>query len=89
MTCPLLWPAVHLPFDSAFSRVVTVPTPMRFFLSLLADVIFLLGLAAIVVGIALAGHGPLAVCVAGAEMTVAGILLRSSLEPREEEGDGL
>ena len=30
MTCPLLWPAVHLPFDSAFSRVVTVPTPMRF-----------------------------------------------------------
>ena len=60
----------------------------RFFLSLLADVIFLLGLAA-VVGIALAGHGPLAVCVAGAEMTVAGVLLRSSLEPREEEGDGL
>ena len=54
----------------------------RFFLSLLADVIFLLGLAAIVVGIALAGHGPLAVCVAG-------VLLRSSLEPREEEGDGL
>ena len=61
----------------------------RFFLSLLADVIFLLGLAAIVVGIALAGHGPLAVCVAGAEMTVAGVLLRSSLEPRAEEGDGL
>ena len=57
----------------------------RFFLSLLADVIFLLGLAAIVVGIALAGHGR----VAGAEMTVAGVLLRSSLEPREEEGDGL
>ena len=61
----------------------------RFFLSLLADVIFLLGLSAIVVGIALAGHGPLSVCVAGAEMTVAGVLLRSSLEPREEEGDGL
>ena len=61
----------------------------RFFLSLLADVILLLGLAAMGVGPALAGPGPPALWVAGAALTVAGVLRRSSLEPREEEGDGL
>lgn len=56
----------------------------RFILSLLADAIFLLGLAAIVVGIAMAGHVPLAVGVAGAEM----IVLSLVISPGQKEGDG-
>ena len=47
----------------------------RFIRTLLADALFLVGLAAIVVGIALMGHLPLAVCVAGAECVGVGALL--------------
>ena len=47
--------------------------------TLVADVLFCVGLAAIVVGIALMGHLPLAVCVAGAECTGTGALLSLSI----------
>lgn len=47
----------------------------RFFRTVVADTLFCVGLAAIVVGIALMGHLPLAVCVAGAECVGVGALL--------------
>ena len=56
----------------------------RFIRTLLADALFLVGLAAIVVGIALMGHLPLAVCVAGAECTGTGALLALSAEKVDE-----
>lgn len=50
----------------------------KFFLTVISDGLFLAGLAAIAVGIAMAGHLPAAVCVAGAECTLTGVLLRLS-----------
>ena len=50
----------------------------KFFLTVIADGLFVLGLAAIAVGIAMAGHLPAAVCVAGAESTLTGVLLQLS-----------
>ena len=47
----------------------------RFIRTVVADTLFVVGMAAIVVGIALMGHLPLAVCVAGAECTGTGALL--------------
>ena len=48
----------------------------RYIQTVVADVLFVIGLAAIVVGIAAAGHWPLAIGVAGAELTGTGILLK-------------
>lgn len=50
----------------------------RFFLTVIADGLFVLGLAAIAVGVAMMGHVPAAVCVAGAETTLVGVLLKLS-----------
>lgn len=47
----------------------------KFFRSVIADVCFALGLVAVVVGVAAAGYGPLAITIAGAELAVVGILL--------------
>lgn len=47
----------------------------KFFLSVIADVCFVLGLVAVVVGVAAAGYGPLAITIAGAELAVVGVLL--------------
>lgn len=57
----------------------------KFFRSVIADLCFVLGLVAVVVGIAAAGYGPLAVTVAGVELAVVGILL--SPGPGEEDTD--
>ena len=50
----------------------------RFFRTVVADTLFCVGLAAIVVGIAMAGHLPAAICTAGAEGTGLGVLLQMS-----------
>ena len=42
----------------------------QWILSVLADVLFALGLAAVAIGIAMSGSIPLAVCVGGAETAV-------------------
>lgn len=47
----------------------------KFFRSVIADVCFVLGLVAVVVGVAAAGYGPLAITIAGAELAVVGVLL--------------
>lgn len=47
----------------------------RFFRSAIADVCFLIGLVTVVVGIAAAGYGPLAITVAGVELACVGIIL--------------
>ena len=47
----------------------------KFFRSVIADVCFVLGLVSVVVGVAAAGYGPLAITIAGAELAVVGILL--------------
>lgn len=60
----------------------------RFILTLLADVLFVIGLAAIVVGIAMAGNVPLAVSVAGVELAVTAVLGSSALADREDGEDG-
>lgn len=57
----------------------------RFFRTVVADALFVVGLAAIVVGIALMGHLPLAVCVAGAECVGTGALL--ALGRKEDAND--
>lgn len=58
----------------------------RFFVfSLLADLLFLVGLVAIVTGIALSGNLPAAVTVAGAEMIAVGVLFK--LGQDGQEGD--
>ena len=44
----------------------------QWILSVLADVLFALGLAAVAIGIAMSGSIPLAVCVGGAETAVCG-----------------
>lgn len=50
----------------------------RFFLTVIADGLFVLGLAAIAVGVAMMGHVPAAVCIAGAETALVAALLRIS-----------
>ena len=57
----------------------------KFFISLVADALFVAGLVAIVVGIALAGHLPAAVCVAGGEAVGLGLLLSAG---SRDGGDG-
>ena len=57
----------------------------RFFRTVVADALFVVGLASIVVGIALMGHLPLAVCVAGAECVGVGALL--ALGRKEDAND--
>ena len=58
----------------------------RFFVfSLLADLLFLVGLVAIVAGIALSGNLPAAVAVAGVEMIAVGVLFK--LGQDGQEGD--
>lgn len=52
----------------------------RFFLTVIADGLFVIGLAAIAVGIAMAGHPPAAVCVGGAEAVLVAVLLRLTAE---------
>lgn len=52
--------------------------------ALVADLLFVAGLAAIVAGIALAGLGALAVGVAGGELAVCGVLLAD----RASDADG-
>lgn len=53
-------------------------------ISVLADVLFLLGMVAIVIGIAMDGNIPLAVVVAGAELCAVGLML--VLSAPEESG---
>ncbi len=47
----------------------------KFIVSTLSDLLFVAGMATIVIGIAMAGHTPLAVCVAGVELVLSGCLL--------------
>lgn len=56
-------------------------------MSILADVLFLLGMVAIVIGIAIGGNIPLAVVVAGAELCAVGLML--VLSAPEESGGGV
>ena len=56
----------------------------KFFISLIADVLFVAGLVAIVVGIAMAGRFPAAVCVAGGEGVGMGLLLSAG---NREDGE--
>lgn len=58
----------------------------KFFISLVADAFFVAGLVAIVVGIALAGHLPAAVCVAGGESVGLGLLLSTGNRDGGEDG---
>ena len=58
----------------------------QWILSVLADVLFALGLAAVAIGIAM-GSIPLAVCVGGAETAVCAALFRAG-QTRAEDGDG-
>lgn len=58
-----------------------------FRISILADVLFILGMVAIVIGIAIDGDIPLALVVAGAELCIVGFLLTFS--DHEESGGGL
>lgn len=58
----------------------------KFIRSVLADVCFVVGLAAVVVGIAAAGNWPLAICVAGAELVVTGVLIASIEDDDKKEG---
>lgn len=58
----------------------------KFFISLVADALFVAGLVAIVVGIALAGHLPAAVCVAGGESVGLGLLLSTGNRDGGENG---
>ena len=59
----------------------------QWILSVLADVLFALGLAAVAIGIAMAGSIPLAVCVGGAETAVCAAMCRAG-QTREEDGAG-
>jgi hypothetical protein len=58
----------------------------KFFISLVADALFVAGLVAIVVGIALAGHLPAAVGVAGGESVGLGLLLSTGNRDGGENG---
>ena len=57
----------------------------KFIRSLIADVCFLAGLVSIVVGIAVAGYGPLAIAVAGLELAVVGVMMGAA--SGEEDAD--
>ena len=61
----------------------------QWILSVLADVLFALGLAAVAIGIAMSGSIPLAVCVGGAETAVCAALILDGLfrRPRERRAD--
>ena len=62
--------------------------PKRKFLrSIFADCCFIAGLTIIVVAVAVAGYGPLAMAVAGLELTVVGVLLGAIEASREEDPD--
>ena len=57
----------------------------KFFRSLIADGCFLAGMVSVVVGVALAGYGPLAMAVAGLELIIVGVMLGAT--DREEDAD--
>lgn len=57
----------------------------KFIRSLIADGCFLAGLVSIVVGIAVAGYGPLAIAVAGLELAVVGVMMGAA--NGEEDAD--
>lgn len=57
----------------------------KFIRSLIADGCFLLGLVSVVVGIAVAGYGPLAIAVAGLELAVVGVMMGAA--NGEEDAD--
>ena len=56
----------------------------KFIRSLIADGCFLAGMVSIVVGVALAGYGPLAMAVAGLELIVVGVTMAAN---GEEDAD--
>lgn len=58
----------------------------RFIRTVIADTLFVVGLTAIVVGIAAAGYWPLAVSVAGVELIGTGLLMARS---GGEDGESL
>lgn len=60
----------------------------KFLRSVIADACFLIGLVAVVVGIAASGHGPLAIIVGGVELACVGVLLfpRSGEEGSDDPG---
>lgn len=60
----------------------------KFYRSVIAEGLFVLGLVAVVVGIAAAGHGPLAITVAGAELIAVGILLSPPPEKEDPNDPG-
>ena len=57
----------------------------KFIRSLIADGCFLLGPVSVVVGIAVAGYGPLAIAVAGLELAVVGVMMGAA--NGEEDAD--
>lgn len=60
----------------------------RFFRSLIADVCFVVGLVAVVVGVAAAGYGPLAITVAGVELACVGLLMAAPTGEEDADDPG-
>ena len=60
----------------------------KFIRSLLADGCFLVGMVSVVVGVALAGYGPLAMAVAGLELIVVGVMLGAADEKEDADDPG-
>lgn len=60
----------------------------RILLTVVADVLFVIGLAAIAVAIAMAGYRPAAVCMGGAEAVLVAVLLRLSAEQPTKNDEG-
>lgn len=57
----------------------------KFIRSLIADGCFLAGLVSVVVGVALAGYGPLAMAVAGLELIVVGVTMGAADEKEDPD----
>lgn len=57
----------------------------KFIFSVLSDLLFVSGMAAVVIGIAMAGHPPLAVCIGGVELMVSGCMLARFLAKAGED----
>lgn len=85
MTTPASGRGPNLTVSNLDTERKTMKRKKRFFRSVIADVCFLVGLVAVVVGIAAAGYGPLAITVAGVELACVGVML--GVGDREEDAD--
>lgn len=85
MTTPASGRGPNLTVSNLDTERKTMKRKKRFFRSVIADVCFLIGLVAVVVGIAAAGYGPLAITVSGVELACVGVML--GVGDREEDAD--